>query len=303
MSFVQIRNVSERPLVALGSASEYGPRRTAALQHPLMGSSFPSALEASGSDQHRVCLARLCSASRLSQPPDGLFLPSPSGFVSRRWHPWDSPLQRFGPLTRPTKPLGPPSPLDVAHDRACMTVATEPARCPGSETVRPGVATEIRCAPASGTLRNRRTTGSEMFAASHNGPCGPLCEHGPSRNAFTRSSRSPQAVFESSRRMRGSTRRWNAPPSLTCLGPLLVVPLPPPTTFASGRHVAAPAGDVGHRCWCRSPRKLTFSGPCGVASDKLLCVPLRAPGLQKRESDDPLSDGQPPSEADSPSGV
>jgi hypothetical protein len=53
-----------------------------------MGFWDPSTLAALGSDLHRVCLTRLCCAFRLSQPLDALFLPVPSGFVSRRWRPW-----------------------------------------------------------------------------------------------------------------------------------------------------------------------------------------------------------------------
>jgi hypothetical protein len=171
--------------MALGSASEYDPRRTAALQHPLMGFCFPSTLEASGSDLHRVCLARLCSAFRLSQPPDGLLLPRPSGFISRRWRPWDLPLQRFVPPTQPTKPLDPSSPLDVACDRACLTVATEPTRSPESEPVRPWVA------PKTDVLRRTEHVGTEWRL-------GPRCSQRPatdlaalrrhrclSQNAFT----------------------------------------------------------------------------------------------------------------------
>jgi hypothetical protein len=37
----------------------------------------PSTFEEAGSDQHRACLTRLCSASRLSQPLDALLHPQP----------------------------------------------------------------------------------------------------------------------------------------------------------------------------------------------------------------------------------
>jgi hypothetical protein len=37
----------------------------------------PPAYEATGSDQHRVCLARLCCTCRLSQPLGALFRPKP----------------------------------------------------------------------------------------------------------------------------------------------------------------------------------------------------------------------------------
>jgi hypothetical protein len=79
--------------MGLGSASEYDPRQTAVEQHPLLRFFDPSTHLATGSDLHRVCLARLRYAFRLSQPPGVLFLPWPSGFVSRRWRPWASPFR------------------------------------------------------------------------------------------------------------------------------------------------------------------------------------------------------------------
>jgi len=47
---------------------------------PLLGFPSPSALEVTGSYLHRVCLARLHCASRLSQPPGAFFLPKPCRF-------------------------------------------------------------------------------------------------------------------------------------------------------------------------------------------------------------------------------
>jgi hypothetical protein len=44
----------------------------------------PTALEATGSDLHRVCLARLRCVFRLFLPPDAFFLPKPFGLVSCR---------------------------------------------------------------------------------------------------------------------------------------------------------------------------------------------------------------------------
>jgi hypothetical protein len=66
---------------------------------PLVGFWAPSAYEATGSDLHRVYLARLRCVSRLSQPPDALIPPgSPHGSVSRRRRSWGSTLQRFSLL-------------------------------------------------------------------------------------------------------------------------------------------------------------------------------------------------------------
>lgn len=68
-----------------------------------MGFLAPSAYEAKGSDLHRVCLARLCYVSRLSQPPDVFFLPEPlqpcfmpltlMGFPSSEVFPPDQPVR------------------------------------------------------------------------------------------------------------------------------------------------------------------------------------------------------------------
>jgi hypothetical protein len=43
----------------------------------LLGFVAPTAHEVAGSDPHRGCLPRLCCVSRLSRPPDALFLPRP----------------------------------------------------------------------------------------------------------------------------------------------------------------------------------------------------------------------------------
>lgn len=48
----------------------------------------------SSSDLRRVCLTRLCSAFRLSQPLDALLRRPPSSLVSCRWRPWALHLQR-----------------------------------------------------------------------------------------------------------------------------------------------------------------------------------------------------------------
>jgi hypothetical protein len=74
------------------------------------GVSAPSAHEVAGSDQRRVCLARLCGAFRLSQPPDASFPPKPCrscfipaalmGFALQRVS-----LPNAGAASRPLLPL------------------------------------------------------------------------------------------------------------------------------------------------------------------------------------------------------
>jgi len=62
---------------------------------PLLG--FPSPVAPSAWEVHYpgVLPAPLCSASRFSQPPDGLLLPMPCGLVSCHWHPLGSPFRAF----------------------------------------------------------------------------------------------------------------------------------------------------------------------------------------------------------------
>jgi hypothetical protein len=72
----------------------------------------PTAYRATGSDQHRVCLTRLCCAFRLSQPLDAFFLPKPHGLVSCRDAHGVSPSEVFPPAP-PTPPLGAPAPPGV----------------------------------------------------------------------------------------------------------------------------------------------------------------------------------------------
>jgi hypothetical protein len=50
-------------------------RRDAAPDTTLLGFLAPTAHEVTGSDLHRVCLTRLCSAFRLSRPLDALLPP------------------------------------------------------------------------------------------------------------------------------------------------------------------------------------------------------------------------------------
>jgi len=69
---------------------------------PLMRFRAPSAHRATGSDLHRGCLARLCCAFRLSQPPDALFLPRPFQLCFTLVAPLGFALQRFVPPAKPT---------------------------------------------------------------------------------------------------------------------------------------------------------------------------------------------------------
>jgi len=62
-----------------------------------MGFLAPSTSRDVSSDQHRVFLARLCSAFRFSRPLDALLRSRPLGLVSCRFRPWGSCSQRFPP--------------------------------------------------------------------------------------------------------------------------------------------------------------------------------------------------------------
>jgi hypothetical protein len=121
MPFGAVRNAPYRPLVGLGSASEYDPKQAADEQHPLMRSGCPSTHEATGSDPHRVCLTRLCCAFRLSQPPDASFLPRPARLCFTPVAPLGFSLQRFAPLTSPPEPLGLTAPPDVVPTKPAET--------------------------------------------------------------------------------------------------------------------------------------------------------------------------------------
>jgi hypothetical protein len=75
-------------------------------QLPLMRFSSPTTPKETGSDLHRVCLARLRCAFRFSQPLDALFLPRPFrlcfapvtslGFTPSEVFPPPKPVQSFG---------------------------------------------------------------------------------------------------------------------------------------------------------------------------------------------------------------
>jgi hypothetical protein len=72
---------------------------------------FPTALEVTGSDIPRVCRARLRCVSRVSHPPDALFLPIPSHRISGGGAPGIFPYEGFpfrgmGCASRPPFPPG-----------------------------------------------------------------------------------------------------------------------------------------------------------------------------------------------------
>jgi hypothetical protein len=163
-----------------------------------MGFCCPSTLEATGSDPHRVCLSRLCCAFRLSQPPDALFLPQPSGFVSRRWRPWAFALQRFAPPPRPASPLGGSSPPGVARTSARLGYPDDIGRSPGCGHPGPGSVEPfvVRSLPSSSADQGVRRclaakpagrTGAHLQGIE---PCGSPCVHPPgvTQNGWSRSS-------------------------------------------------------------------------------------------------------------------
>jgi hypothetical protein len=112
---------------------------------PLMRFGAPSALQATGSDLHRVCLTRLCCAYKLSQPLDALLLPRPFWPCFMPVAPLGFALQRFVPPAEPTWPSDQSSPPGVVQwtkplDGSCSTftgcpdgvwqVTHEPRRIP-----------------------------------------------------------------------------------------------------------------------------------------------------------------------------
>jgi hypothetical protein len=100
-------------------------------QQPLLRFLAPLTLEATGSDQHRACLTRLCSAYRLSQPLDALLLPKPVRLCFAPVTPLGFLPSEVFPPTWPTEPSGLPSLLDVAVGRLVWN--TKPYRldvCP-----------------------------------------------------------------------------------------------------------------------------------------------------------------------------
>jgi hypothetical protein len=163
-----------------------------------MGFVGPSTLEAMGSDPHRVCLTRLCCVFRLSQPPDALFLPEPSGFVSRRWRPWASALQRFAPPWQPTPPLGRSAPRDVARQSPRLGYPEDVGRLPGFGLAGPGSVESVTLRPlqplsAAWSVRGCSTADATAGAGAHlQGfePPGSPCVHPPgvTPNGWSRSS-------------------------------------------------------------------------------------------------------------------
>jgi hypothetical protein len=105
------------PLMDLGSTPKYDPRRIAAETAAPREVSPPLTLQATGSDQHRACLTRLCSAYRLSQPLDALLLPKPFRLCFAPVTPLGFFPSEVFPPTLPTEPLGLPSLPDVAVGR------------------------------------------------------------------------------------------------------------------------------------------------------------------------------------------
>jgi hypothetical protein len=151
--FAPVCETPSHPLMGLDSAPEYDPRQTADRQHPLLEFFDPSALEASGSDRHRVCLARLCYAFRLSQPLDVFFLPKPSRFYFTPETPLGFSLQRFVPPAWPPGPLGPTAPLDVVRTRASRTTERPSRlRLPADSWQAPDHMTRTWCSGARHTL-------------------------------------------------------------------------------------------------------------------------------------------------------
>jgi hypothetical protein len=105
------------PLMDLGSTPKYDPRRTTAETATPREVFPPLTLEATGSDQHRACLTRLCSACRFSQPLDALLLPKPFRLCFAPVTPVGFVPSEVFPPTRPTGPFGLPSLPDVAVGR------------------------------------------------------------------------------------------------------------------------------------------------------------------------------------------
>jgi hypothetical protein len=99
----------------------------------------------------RVCRTRLRSASRVSNPPDGLPRPDPTGLVSSRKRSWGCALQSFSPSEEPLR-LPTPSALLTFPFPARLTAYPERrhARNHGSRAqVRPATRRE----PAKAAFR------------------------------------------------------------------------------------------------------------------------------------------------------
>jgi hypothetical protein len=116
---------------------------------PLMRFGPPLALAEAGSDQHRACLTRLCSASRLSQPLDALLLPRPFRLCFTPVASLGFSLQRFSLPCRRSN-LSADLPLLTLFRRLVEAPRFRPS--PASERLpspkNPIGPTSIRCVPA-----------------------------------------------------------------------------------------------------------------------------------------------------------
>jgi hypothetical protein len=150
---------------------------------PLMGFSAPPAFEATGSDLHRVCLTRLCCASRFSQPPGALFLPRPFRLCF-------APVTLMGfrpaevsPSTPPGPPLGGPAPPDVLVGRPLRRRPRNPSfpRPQHTARVRPeGVLlAALRHGQPEFAVRPRCRPPKSAFCAPSPGSCERLGESRP----------------------------------------------------------------------------------------------------------------------------
>jgi hypothetical protein len=110
---------------------------------PLMRFGSPLTLAASGSDQHRACLTRLCSAFRLSQPLDALLLPLPFRLCFTPVAPMGFSLQRFSlPCCR----------SNLSADLPLLTLSCRLVEAP---RFRPLPASEPRPSPKTQSVRRR----------------------------------------------------------------------------------------------------------------------------------------------------
>jgi hypothetical protein len=119
------------PLLDLAPLQSIAHGRLPSKRHPLRRFVCSSTHKAPGSDRHRVCLARLCYAFRLSQPLDVLLLPKPFWLCFTPVAPLSFSLQRFSPLALPTRPFGRSAPPDVATRSRWYKPVSSPsvARC------------------------------------------------------------------------------------------------------------------------------------------------------------------------------
>jgi hypothetical protein len=139
-------------------------------QHPLIGFGGPSTHEASESDPHRVCLARLCYAYRFSQPLDVSFRPTPVRFYFTPVTPLGFSLQRFVPLTKPPMPFGVAAPPGVVRTVEPQTMDTAAVGgCPPTPA-RPPFGTRSRKVPAPVPIGSRFARATGEFTTSRVGP-------------------------------------------------------------------------------------------------------------------------------------